>query len=599
MSNAKRELALFLPTSVNNPLNYLFPLCRSYAWDFPSKEMQRARILAHILPGCWLDTQALTCGDSIPDVTMRHAVYARCLVVYATRHYFNSPNCLRELLSALTLRKRVLGERQRFAIVVDDDQCIGICKCDKKVPCQCSCCDKEPYKEPIKEPSKKPCTCCEKVPCTCCKKCEHSMEPLLEHLKKWDVKVFEDLPSFWKWVEECGDDVGSIIEWYNNPNVSGRPRALLLTDSLSNLMHTTAMHNTGLCIRKGACAEFGGRLFCPCSSRGGCDSCWSAWVCGGRKAVRFGQILYNDSFTLWEVLDLRTLYVSFLFVFIGILIADLIYMPAQDFACTSGSDMCQYTLLSYTFDIFCLLMCFLVLLPGGIIDAMNARPSTYYTNFLEPLCIAAHVANKEGSGTSTTVSLTHSLHHRPSFASDKVVVVANPFSVQSGTRPASAQNLSALDSKPLRILFVKGTSCSWEHELNLHLLEPLTVFLNSMGLDTVFLTPPSTSGKLAECLQQNLSGGEIVVFLLHNQYDISEFLEVVKTDALAIEKRTVPVIFALRHTVRPKTFTDMDTWLYVNASAEGVELFKAGSMKFGEEILKAISKRAAYALFHA
>lgn len=77
----------------------------SYAW-LPEHQTHLPRALAAVMPNCWIDTQMLASGTSVPEATSAVARDVHCLVLVLTPEYLSSKNCTVELVSALLYRKR-------------------------------------------------------------------------------------------------------------------------------------------------------------------------------------------------------------------------------------------------------------------------------------------------------------------------------------------------------------------------------------------------------------------------------------------------------------------------------------------------------------
>lgn len=308
-------------------------------------------------------------------------MWSRCLVVYGTRHYFTSKNCLRELLSALLFREG--GRAQNIALLLDEGKCDNA-KCTGK-------CDNAKKVEK----------------CEAFEKSGKNLDEICARLEEgWDVKVFRDLPAFWKWVGARGGagDVQPLLQWYKE--VNGRPRALQLTDRLSNLVHTEPMFKTGLCVR-GACCDVMVRrpLFWCCQRQSWASTrCWRTASCQRiNSTVRFGHLLHGDELSLLEMFNAKEwLFLCAVLAFVVALAFDLYYSPPQHLSIASGSSIGAFIFLISTFDVFSLLICILVLLPSAAVACHQTRPSTNYSNFLEPLVIAAH--------SSSTLSLSTAKH---------------------------------------------------------------------------------------------------------------------------------------------------------------------------------------------
>ena len=524
-----------------------FTSSRSYAWNIPRADKQRARVIAHLLPDCWLDVQTLTMGASVPEVIQQQAVWSRCLVVYGTRHYFASKNCLRELLSALLFR-RVLLDRdneptQNIALLLDDSTCTAI---------DCRAC------------------------------MDASLTDTIKRLKSdWNVKVFTDLALFWTWVGERGDagDVSQLLQWYRD--VGGRPRALQLTDRLSNLVHTETMISTGLCLRKGGCRAgcydycIVQHLFWCCPgltsspSRRSCANtrCWRKACCFDIKStVRFGQLLHGDTLSLLEAFgNLKEyLFVLFILAFMAALSADLYFSPPQSFAFASGSDIAAFLFFTTALDVFSLLLCVLVLLPSAAIVVHQTRPSTYYSNFLEPLCIAAHALPPAKAALP------------PSSSGDSSVVVVNPLQLQR--EPAG-------DNLPI-FLVAPGLPSSDPRMEKVYVW--LRTFLTDMGFQ-----PKEVS---CDAHAVNAAGTDrgLFVFFLTTATEGGVYLSLAK-DSLAAGgvDRMIPVLF----NKDCESATGMFDRLFVPAYPSLTDIDEDERCRgIGADILKALSKRVASAL---
>jgi len=97
----------------------------SYAWG--SRYLHIARQLSAVLPQCWIDTNRLAPGDSIPVETVTGARQARVMVIFVTCEYIRSANCLPEICTAIRYRRW-----PQITIALVDD---GACNC--KAPGGC------------------------------------------------------------------------------------------------------------------------------------------------------------------------------------------------------------------------------------------------------------------------------------------------------------------------------------------------------------------------------------------------------------------------------------------------------------------------------
>ena len=533
-------------------LTHSLARARSYAWNFPSADNQRARVIAHLLPDCWLDVQALTLGASVPDVIEKQAVWARCLVVYGTWHYFTSKNCLRELLSALRFRK---GERaKKIAVLLDEG------KCDNAKCLRC------PHFE----------------------KSGKTLDDIGKRLKDgWpDVKVCEDLSEFWEWVGARGgaDDVKPLLEWYRE--VNGRPRALQLTDRLSNLVHTKPMFETGLCVRK-KCYDFLVRRqlswCCQCLSPSPLGRSWASTRCWRtascqriKHSVRFGQLLYDDDLSLLETCNGKeTLYVYAVLAFIAALGSDLYYSPPQRLSINSGSPIAAFTFLISAFDVFSLLICILVLLPSGCVTCHQTRPSTYYTNFLEPLIIAAHLSPQPIQGEPSAATPEIKVTVNPLYDGPAAPPTTVPSPEDAKTAQSSAEHLSIY----LVASTIPNSSVCYRQE---QVYNSLHDFLVAMGFSPKSITPQQCEGKL--------DTGLFVWFL--NKGEVAEYLRLVK--GVSVD-RIIPVLFDEACEKEIFCGTSMTDRLYV-AAFRPKEADEERFREIGADIIQALSKRVASAL---
>jgi hypothetical protein len=347
----------------------------SYKWDFPSPDRQRARVLAQLLPDCWLDVQALPAGSTVSSVIQQQAVHARCLVVYGTLHYFASKNCLRELLAALIHRRphSVGGgreeERLSVALLLDTDKSDVV--------------QLEPGEKKL-------------------------LGELGEVLSEtWKVDLFRSLKPFWQWVAQraSGSEARNALEWFRK---QGKPRTLALTYKHSHLVRSEALCKTGLCVRVCLNGE-PCRVFCSYL----CASVWQSCGCSERLLSRrrhllprFGMRLYgSEEVDIVSCLGLcsgPTLFFYLVALFTYLLLRDLsVVRPGL------GGDSTLFVSIMITCDTLSLASCILVLLPAALIRMHQARPATNYSNFLEPLCIISHLnaAMRETGTVARTVPL--------------------------------------------------------------------------------------------------------------------------------------------------------------------------------------------------
>jgi hypothetical protein len=83
------------------PSAYLYFL--SYAWLKESATF--VELLSILLPDCFIDKACLPPGFNVSNETIKGAVHARCLVLYINTRYLGRPACLKELLAAIFHRR--------------------------------------------------------------------------------------------------------------------------------------------------------------------------------------------------------------------------------------------------------------------------------------------------------------------------------------------------------------------------------------------------------------------------------------------------------------------------------------------------------------
>jgi hypothetical protein len=83
------------------PRAYLYFL--SYTWFDTTDPF--AELLSILLPDCFIDRACLPTGTNVSDETIKGAVHARCLVLYINKRYLGSTACLKELFAAIFHRR--------------------------------------------------------------------------------------------------------------------------------------------------------------------------------------------------------------------------------------------------------------------------------------------------------------------------------------------------------------------------------------------------------------------------------------------------------------------------------------------------------------
>jgi hypothetical protein len=310
--------------------------------------------------------------------------------------------------------------------------------------------------------------------------------------------------------------------------------------------------------------------------------------------VRFGQLLYDDELSVLSVVPPKNVAIpTAILAFIGALLAEvaLILDKLQPNSINSGSDVAYYTFAVVSFDFFSLLLAVLLFL-YAILLAHLSRPATKYSNFLEPLCIAAHLRELEvgEQGRQGAVAAPEQGARvleggaRPSGAAEHAVTV-NPLHLGGaapkapGGAPLAAG--SGIVSGAARIHLVGGkTKCLMRGRGGAAFtLEVLDRFLTSMGLETVHVdtTPnPSEPG--------------LFVFCLETVEDVTGYLSILE-EAPGFEQRAIPVVFD-RDCQKGKGC--LFNFLFLDASRGKEE--GGYQARVGGDILKALAKRVAVAL---